>query len=63
MSLSGVNIDDVEEKLDEYGITHMLMYKNAKLRRFVEQDTEKYNLLYEDDNFCLLERNQTKESV
>ena len=63
MDLSGVNIDNIEEKLDEYGITHMLMYKTSKLRRFVEQDTEKYSLLYEDDNFCLFQRNQTKESV
>ena len=63
MNLSGMNIDNVEEKLDEYGITHMLMYKKSKLRRFVEQNTEKYNLLYEDDNFCLFERKQIKESV
>ena len=63
MNLSGMNIDNVEEKLDVYGITHMLMYKKSKLRRFVEQNTEKYNLLYEDDNFCLFERKQVKESV
>lgn len=63
MNLSGMNIDNIEEKLDEYGITHMLMYKKSKLRRFVEQNTEKYNLLYEDDNFCLFERKQIKESV
>ena len=52
-----------KEKLDKYGITHMLMYKKSKLRKFVEQNTEKYNLLYEDDNFCLFERKQVKESV
>lgn len=63
MNLSGINMDNIEEKLDEYGITHMLMYKKSKFRRFVEQNTEKYNLLYEDDNFCLFERKQVKESV
>lgn len=63
MNLSGMNVDNVEEKLDEYGITHLLMYKKSKLRRFIEQNTEKYNLLYEDDNFCLFERKQIKESV
>ena len=56
MNLSGINVDNVEEKLDEYGITHLLMYKKSKLRKFIEQNTEKYNLLYEDDNFCLFER-------
>ena len=63
INLSNVDIDTVEEKLDKYGITHMLMYKKSKLRKFVEQNTEKYNLLYEDDNFCLFERKQVKESV
>lgn len=63
MNLSGVNIDNIEEKLDEYGITHMIMYKTSKLKKFVEQDTEKYSLLYEDEKFCLFQRNQTKESV
>ena len=63
MDLSGMNIDNIEEKLDEYGITHMLMYKRSKLKRFVEQNKEEYNLLYEDDNFCLFERKQLKESV
>ena len=63
INLSNVDIDNVEEKLDKYGITHMLMYKKSKLRKFVEQNTEKYNLLYEDDSFCLFERKQVKESV
>ena len=63
INLSNVDIDNVEEKLDKYGITHMLMYKKSKLRKFVEQNKEKYNLLYEDDNFCLFERKQVKESV
>ncbi len=63
INLSNVDIDNVEEKLDKYGITHMLMYKKSKLRKFVEQNTEKYNLIYEDDNFCLFERKQVKESV
>lgn len=63
INLSNVDIDNVEEKLDKYGITYMLMYKKSKLRKFVEQNTEKYNLLYEDDSFCLFERKQVKESV
>ena len=63
MDLSGLNIDDVEERLDKYGITHMLMFKTSKLRRFVEQNKEEYILLYEDSNFCLFQRNKIKESV
>lgn len=63
MDLSGINIDDVEERLDKYGITHMLMFKTSKLRRYVEQNKEEYILLYEDSNFCLFQRNKIKESV
>ena len=63
MDLSGLNIDDVEERLDKYGITHMLMFKTSKLRRYVEQNKEEYILLYEDSNFCLFQRNKIKESV
>ena len=56
LNLSGVNSDNVEELLDKYQITHLIMYKNAKLRTFIKQDIEKYSLLYEDDNFCIYER-------
>ena len=62
LSLSGVNNDKIEETLDKYGITHMIMYKNAKLRTFIKQDEEKYNLLYEDDYFCVYERKQVEEN-
>lgn len=56
LNLSGVNNDNIEETLNKYDITHLIMYKNAKLRTFIKQDEEKYNLLYEDDNFCIYER-------
>lgn len=56
LNLSGVNNDNIEESLDKYDITHLIMYKNAKLRTFIKQDEEKYNLLYEDDYFCIYER-------
>lgn len=56
LNLSGVNNDNIEETLDKYDITHLIMYKNAKLRTFIKQDEEKYNLIYEDDYFCIYER-------
>ena len=58
LDLSGLNMDNVEEVLDKYGITHLIMYKDAKLRRFIEQDKERYEELYEDDHFCIYERKQ-----
>ena len=62
INLSGVNNDDIEEKLDKYSITHMIMYKKSKLRTFIKQDEEKYKLLYEDDYFCIYERKQVEEN-
>ncbi len=56
LNLSGVNNDNIEETLDKYDITHLIMYKKSKLRTFIKQDKEKYNLLYEDDYFCIYER-------
>ena len=58
LNLSGVDIDNVEEVLDKYEITHLIMYKNAKLRTFIKQDEEKYEQMYEDDYFCIYERKQ-----
>ena len=62
LSLSGVNKDNIEETLDKYDITHMIMYKDTKLRTFIKQDEEKYSLLYEDDYFCVYERKQVEEN-
>jgi len=56
LDLSGVNNDKIEETLSKYEITHLIMYKDAKLRTFIKQDKEKYGLLYEDDYFCIYER-------
>lgn len=56
LNLSGVNNSNIEETLDKYDITHLIMYKNSKLRTFVKQDKDKYSLLYEDDSFCIYER-------
>ena len=44
-----------EDKFEEYGITHVIIYKNAKLNIFLSRD-ENYLQLYSDDNFCVYER-------
>ena len=62
LNLSGVNIDNIEETLDKYEITHLIMYKDSKLRTFIKQDEEKYEQIYEDDNFCIYERKQVQEN-
>ena len=44
-----------EDKFREYGITHVIVYKNAKLNMFLSRD-ENYLQLYSDENFCIYER-------
>lgn len=40
----------------KYGITHAIMYKNSKMNMIIKKtDSEKYNLLYSDDNFVIYE--------
>lgn len=56
LDLSGVNTNDIEGKLDKYGITHLIMYSDAKLRIFIKQNENKYKELYDDDKFCIYER-------
>ena len=41
---------------DKYGITHLILYKNAKINMLIEKaDKEKYKQLYSDDNFVIYE--------
>ena len=40
----------------KYNITHAIMYKNSKMNMLIKRtDSEKYKLLYSDDNFVLYE--------
>jgi len=58
------NIVEIEDKFSEYGITHLILYKNdskSKLAKYVEYNPERYNLIYptgelEDNNFYIFER-------
>lgn len=54
-----INVSNIntyyEDKFKEYGITHVICYKNAKLNMFLSRDSN-YKLLYSDDSFCVYER-------
>lgn len=54
MSITNLN-SDYNAKFEKYGITHVVLYKNAKLNLLLKKDSN-YNLLYSDDSFCLYER-------
>jgi len=44
-----------DDKIAEYGITHLIMYKDAKLNMFVSRNSN-YVKLYEDSSFVIYER-------
>lgn len=57
LSLDGLNISNIEKKLDEYEITHLIMYDSSKLKIYIEQNKDKYNKIYHDGKFIIYERN------
>lgn len=41
---------------DKYGITHVILYKNAKVRMIIDEtEPENYNKIYSDNNFVIYE--------
>lgn len=44
------------DTFEEYGITHVILYKNAKIRMLIdENEPEKYDKIYSDNNFVIYE--------
>jgi len=49
-----------EDKFESYGITHVIIRKNARLNLLLTRD-EKYEKLYSDDNFVIYKRLDTEK--
>ena len=61
LNLNGLGITNIEQKLDEYGITHLIITNGAKLKLYMDLKPEKYIKIYpteniEDKNFSIYER-------
>lgn len=58
-----INISNIgihyEKKFEQYGITHVICYKNAKINLFISRD-KNYKLIYQDDYFVIYERLSAK---
>lgn len=50
-----------ESKFNEYGVTHVMLYSNAKLAMILEDDSN-YKTIYDEGNFKIFERLSAKES-
>lgn len=55
LAISNLNIPNIDETLEKYGITHLIMNSNAKLRIFLDEKPEDYREIYDDDKFCIYE--------
>jgi hypothetical protein len=56
LDISGLGTTNVLEKIEEYRITHLIMYSNAKLRILLNENADRYMQIYEDDRFVIYER-------
>ncbi len=54
LNIAGISVD-YQSKFEEYGVTHVITYANAKLAMLLDHDT-RYNLLYNEGNFKIYER-------
>ena len=54
ININNMNLE-YETKFEEYGITHVVLYKNSKLAAALKKDSN-YEELYSDDSFILFDR-------
>lgn len=54
LNIAGISVN-YKTKFEEYGVTHVITYSNAKLAMLLEQDSD-YNILYNQGNFKIFER-------
>ena len=54
LNIAGVAVN-YENKFEQYGVTHIILYENAKLAMILEDDSN-YKKLYEEGNFVIFER-------
>lgn len=58
LNIAGVAVD-YETKFEEYGVTHVILYENAKLAMILKEDSN-YKVIYSDDHFIIFERLNAK---
>lgn len=49
LEMNGMNIDNVEEKINEYGFTHFILIKGNKLKNYLKEKPNKYKKIYPID--------------
>ena len=55
INLNSLNCN-IQEKLDEYGFTHIILKEDAKLNIYFKLKTDTYKNIYSDENFVIYEK-------
>ena len=58
LNISNIGVH-YEKKFEQYGITHVICYKNSKINLFISRDTN-YKPIYNDNYFVIYERLSAK---
>jgi len=61
LNMNGVSLNNMEEKINEYGFTHFILLNSTKLKTYLEERTEQYKKIYptdeiEDKYFTIYEK-------
>ena len=56
INISGLNLTDMQKKLDEYDFTHFIIKKDAKLEIYLKLMNDKYEKVYNDDYFTMYKK-------
>jgi len=61
LNLNSVSLNNMEEKIEEYGFTHFIVSKNVRFKTYLQNNKDKYVKIYptegiEDNNFTIFER-------
>jgi len=59
LNIAGIGVD-YNKYFNEYGVTHIISYANAKLVMLLKEDSG-YKNIYEDDHFVIFEREYANE--
>lgn len=61
LNLNNMNITNMEEKINEYGFTHFIVYNDVRMKMYLDLKPDEYKKIYpteeiEDNNFSIYER-------
>lgn len=61
LNLNSMNLENPEQKIEEYGFTHFIVLDNTRIERYLESKPGKYEKIYptenvEDENFTIYKK-------